>query len=70
MRSSAGSYVFPLDHNALEVRRCAKIFLDNEYRLFEETQEALAFSWPIYPRDDEKSVLLRVLPVHPTDSVI
>ena len=70
MRSSAESYVFSLDHNSPEVRRCAKTFLDNEYCLFEETQEALAFGWPIYTRDDEKFVLLGVVPIHPANSVI
>ena len=54
--SATGPSPFSFDHNASEVRLCAKTFLDNENHLFDATPEALAFGWPTCPRDNEKSI--------------
>ncbi|KAH7333159.1 hypothetical protein BKA65DRAFT_507293 [Rhexocercosporidium sp. MPI-PUGE-AT-0058] len=42
---------FPLSNVAPEVQACAAEFLDQYWHLFQDSSEARAFSWPIYPFD-------------------
>ncbi|KAH6706469.1 hypothetical protein BKA61DRAFT_139352 [Leptodontidium sp. MPI-SDFR-AT-0119] len=42
---------FPLSNVAPEVQTCAVEFLDQYWHLFQDSNEARAFSWPIYPFD-------------------
>jgi hypothetical protein len=51
---------FSLDYEDSEVQQCASSFLDTNYRLFDETQEAAALGSPTYPKDKEQSYFLEI----------
>jgi hypothetical protein len=49
---------FPLEYESAEAQECAARFLTSHVNLFENSAEAQAFSWPIYPADTLRSVYL------------
>lgn len=59
INSSPGLSELPLLHNDPVVKSCASTFLIKFQHLFKESQEALAFGWPISPRDNDRSAFIR-----------
>ena len=53
--NSPGLTEFPLLHSDPVVKSCASTFLVKFQHLFKESQEAFAFGWPIYSRDNDRS---------------
>jgi len=54
--SYAGLERFPLDYQATEVQQCVLEFLNKNARLFDNSDEAQYFGWPVYPDDGEQYV--------------
>jgi len=54
--SSPSLASFPLVYTDPDVQLCSLDFLEKNQHLFNESAEALASGWPIYPRDSQRFV--------------